>query len=247
MKAFQEFTHKRRAATERDVGNFRRAVEPLFDAGRLSAVLVQFPWSFRYGSQATRYIEVLENWLAPLPVVVEVRHGSWGDEAALAFFEGRRLSLCAIDQPQIGRSLPPNRFCYGRAGAYHRLHGRNYTHWFSRERSRDRRYDYMYSEEEMKAVRSWIEPATLQAEKVHIVFNNHFEGQAVANALELRAMLEGKVGSAPRGVLERYPRLAGKLEEDSTHREVGAQPGLPSLFDEAEQNNDREGPPADDL
>jgi hypothetical protein len=40
------------------------------------------------------------------------------------------------------------------------------------------------------------------------VMNNHFRGQAVANALELQQMLTGETREAPESLREAYPEVA---------------------------------------
>ena len=233
VKVFREFTHGAAPASERDVAAFKTAIEPLESEDRLSAVLVQFPWSFRFSPSTSRYVSNLVGWLSPLRASVEVRHGSWAHDDAFKFFRDNGITLCGIDQPLIGNSLPPDRFLSNGAGVYFRLHGRNRVEWFKRDTNRDLRYDYLYSTEELS---EWVERVKQMGERVnriHVVLNNHFRGQAVANALAISAMLSGKPTRAPRGIIDAYPRLSNMLESDVQKGEDDSTAGgdQRSLFD----------------
>jgi uncharacterized protein YecE (DUF72 family) len=246
VKAFREFTHKRGPLHDHDVRAFTTAIAPLWDAGVLNTVLIQFPWSFKFSPDARDYVHTLTRGLSPIPVTVEVRHASWSADAALNFFRDHGVTLCGIDQPIIGASLQPDVFSPGSAGCYFRLHGRNRANWFDANANRDARYDYLYSAAELSAIRERIDRAAATPQKTHVVLNNHFRGQAVANALQLKAMVEGRKMPAPPQLLASYPRLVEVLRPEqhgpAPSRTDSTQVGLFEGQDE-EQQNDR---PADD-
>jgi uncharacterized protein YecE (DUF72 family) len=106
-----------------------------------------------------------------------------------------------------------------------RLHGRNYDQWFEAERGEDR-YNYLYSDAELAGWKDKIERIAHKADVTYVVANNHFEGKAGVNALQLKHMLTGQRVNAPEPLLRHYPELkniADPLpEEDST-------PNLPLL------------------
>jgi uncharacterized protein YecE (DUF72 family) len=206
VKANQDFTHSTRAGHLDEVDAFKRAVTPLADTGKLAAILVQYPWSFRDAPEARRRLEDLAGRLAPFPVALEVRHGSWARPEAVSFLESTGHTVCGIDQPVIGDSIAPHRHIPGAAGSYFRFHGRNYADWFRGGAGRDARYDYSYSTEEL---RSWVETITQATAggAVSVVMNNHFRGQAVANAFELIALLGPGRPVAPAPLRRAYPRL----------------------------------------
>ena len=93
---------------------------------------------------------------------------------------------------------------------YVRMHGRNNANWFKKEAGRDGRYDYLYSHEE---IREWVERVRLMQGKrkggsdIFIIANNHYRGQAPANALEITSMIEGRKVEVPDTLLAAYPRL----------------------------------------
>jgi uncharacterized protein YecE (DUF72 family) len=207
VKAFRDFTHAKPPAGYEAVAQFKDGVYPIFEGGRLGAVLIQFPWSYRFSTPACDHILELHNRLSPFPTSIEVRHGSWGSLSAIEFFRQHALTLCGIDQPVIGNSLTDRTYLPGASGAYFRLHGRNREEWFKRETNRDLRYNYLYSEKELSAWADRVGDIANRVESVYLVLNNHFRGQAVVNALQLKAMLSGEKTAIPKSLLELYPQL----------------------------------------
>ena len=206
VKALHRFTHGSDAPDSADVDAFKRAIEPLRDGEKLSCVLLQFPWSFRDSASSRKRIEALAKAFDPVPVAVEIRHGSWARESAWEHLAATGLTICGIDQPVIGDSLRPGRFLAGSAGAYVRMHGRNYRNWFSRESNRDARYDYLYTREQLQPWVDTIARVAQSGTSVQVILNNHFRGQAPANAFEIMAMLGGKQVSAPSTIVDAHPQ-----------------------------------------
>jgi len=207
IKVLQRFTHGLGGSREEALG-FIRAFRPLADSGRLGAFLLQFPWSFADSPENRRHIERLGLWFEGTPAALEVRHGSWNGAAALERIAAAGFAFCNIDQPVIGVSLPPTEHVTTPALGYIRLHGRNRANWFRRDAGRDERYDYLYTEEELSEWRLRAERMAGSVERLFIVTNNHFRGQALVNALQLRSLLEGRPVEAPRELVAAYPVLA---------------------------------------
>ncbi len=88
-----------------------RAVRAGFDvlrqAGKLGAVLLQFPFSFHRTSETTANLTALLRRFADYPLAVEVRHATWDDPEVFALLREHHAAFCNIDQPVIGRSLEP--------------------------------------------------------------------------------------------------------------------------------------------
>src|SRR6185436_5670378 len=100
-------------------------------------------------------------------------------------------------------SITGTRLVTGPVG-YIRLHGRNAKAWFSKEAGRDEKYDYLYSRDEL---RLWEEAIReMEAEKLFVILNNHFQGKAIANALMLMKAL-GKDATPPPTVQETYREI----------------------------------------
>ena len=198
--------------------------EALAGEGKLGALLIQFPVSFKNTSLNREYLEKLLRQFIEYPRVVEVRHDSWDDPDTIDFFMQKNVAFCNIDQPLIGRSLVPTAHVTSPVG-YVRLHGRNYDQWFQAETGADR-YNYLYSEAELEGWKVRIEQIAQKAEVTYVVTNNHFLGKAGVNALQLKNMVTGERVKAPETLLEHYPEL--KKIADPLYDDL-ANPNLPLL------------------
>jgi len=226
VKAPREITHGLSPAGEKEIAEFKTAIEPILERDLLGAVLVQFPWSFRPSTERMAYVKTVADHFRPFPTAVEVRHGEWGAPRIAEFFREGGIALCGIDQPLIGNSLGPDAQVPGPDFAYFRLHGRRSDKWFGKNTSRDERYDYLYDESELAPWSERIRHTSLKTPRVFAVLNNHFRGQAVVNALELRTMLTGEKPHAPRSLLARYPRAKALItSEDEPERPRKSGPG----------------------
>ncbi len=207
FKLPQSFTHERGAfPSQADVQAFQEALRPIQDADRLGGVLVQFPWSFRFEpASVDRLLRIAEAFPGQRHFV-EVRHRSWAEPTALDAI--RQLGACCnIDQPHLRDCLRPSEHVLdGRA--YVRLHGRNARAWFAKDVPRYERYNYLYSREELAQWIERLDRLAAQAHEIYVITNNHYRGQAPANALEIKALLEARPPSAPADLVRTFPRLA---------------------------------------
>ncbi|MCL5006485.1 MAG: DUF72 domain-containing protein [Acidobacteria bacterium] len=204
-KLWQQFTHER-AASQRDEKIFKEGIEPLRDAGRLGALLMQFPWSFKNTQENREYFGGLVMQFLEYPVVVEVRHESWNRPEVYHMFRELGVGFCNIDQPVIGRSLKPSDRSTSPVG-YVRLHGRNYEHWFAANERPEERYDYYYSVEELQPWAERIRNIAAGADATYVITNNHFRGKAVANALQLITLIRNRPVPVPPTLIGEYPDL----------------------------------------
>jgi uncharacterized protein YecE (DUF72 family) len=205
-KLLQDFTHSRDKLTQAAVQEWMDGVRPILDAGRLGVALIQFPWSFKNEETERDYLVRLVEAFSRLPLVVEFRHASWDQDAVRDFLRGMKVGICNIDQPIFGRSIRPRSYATSKIG-YFRCHGRNYKDWFREEAGRDARYNYLYSEEEVEQQSGLVIDLEQQTEDVYAVYNNHFRGQAVVNALQLKKKLVGTV-DVPEHLATAYPDVA---------------------------------------
>jgi uncharacterized protein YecE (DUF72 family) len=207
-KLYRRFTHERTSAwTREEVDEVKSGLDPLAEAGKLGAVLLQFPWSFRNTEENREWLRDLANAFRDYARVVEVRHISWNEPDFYAELVALRMGIVNLDQPMFRNSLPPSARATSAVG-YVRVHGRNYKDWFRKTAGRDERYDYLYSSSELKP---WAERTKALAEEpgvtdVYVVNNNHFAGQAVTNALMLQAQVTGAPVTVPPTLLESYPK-----------------------------------------
>jgi uncharacterized protein YecE (DUF72 family) len=221
FKLHQRFTHERdRPWTPAEVEEYLGGVEPAREAGRLGAVLVQFPWSFRADDGGYRHLEAIRRDFGRLPLVVEVRHATWASDRAVKFLKDSGLGFAAIDQPASRSGLAPMTLVTSPIG-YVRLHGRNREAWFSKEADRDDRYNYLYREDELEEWIERIHEIARASEKTYVFTNNHYRGQAPANALQLLAKLQGRRVPVPSPLLQTYPFLESVAAEGLPPGEQG--------------------------
>jgi uncharacterized protein YecE (DUF72 family) len=204
-KLWRGFTHDRNA-TQADEKEFKTGLAPLLDAGRLGALLLQFPWSFRNEPENRNYVAKLRAQFNEYPLVLEVRHASWSEPGTLDFLEQLDVGLCNIDQPLFKKSVQPSGLATSAIG-YVRLHGRNYKSWFTENRHVGERYDYLYAINELEPWLDRIKAVEHVTKDMYVVTNNHYLGKAVVNGLEIASILEGETISAPAWLVEQYPEL----------------------------------------
>ena len=204
-KLYRRFTHERdaSAAEERE---FKDGIAPLVEAGKLGALLLQFPWSFKNSPENCQYLVGLLLRFHGYPLVVEIRHASWNRPDVLGLLEEYGAGFCNLDQPVIGRSLAPSENVTAPLG-YVRLHGRNYNSWFASSGGVDLRYDYLYNREEHSEWQQRIESIAARSQDTYVILNNHYQGKAAANAIQLRSMIEDRSVRVPAPLLARYPQL----------------------------------------
>jgi len=188
---------------QRDVEAFRNGIAPLVQAGRLGALLMQFPWSFRYSAQNEGYLRELADEFGDLPLVLEVRHKGWVQPEALRFVESLGIGFCNIDQPAFRDNIPLTTHAFGPVG-YLRLHGRNAETWFAKDAGRDARYDYTYKPQELDELQAALEEIAARVERMFVIANNHYRGQAVATGLQLMQRLTGERLEPPGRIGELY-------------------------------------------
>jgi uncharacterized protein YecE (DUF72 family) len=213
-KVWRRLTHERTALDASEIRMAREGLDLLAGGGRLTAALLQFPWSFKRDPGNRAWLRDVTGALAGLPLVLEVRHASWNVPEFHASLAAQGIGFVNLDQPLFPRSLGPSALATAPV-AYVRIHGRNVRDWFRADATRDERYDYLYSPEELAP---WAERArTLAAAPgvtdVVVVTNNHFGGQEVVNALQLRSMLEARKVAGPATLWERF---AGPLDAWAT-------------------------------
>jgi uncharacterized protein YecE (DUF72 family) len=208
-KAWQRFTHERATRwSQAEFDLFTRGLKPLQEAGRLDALLFQFPWSFRYSAENRDWLRQIAEAFADWPVAVEFRHDSWLREKTLEFLRSNRITLCHIDQPALAHCIRPGTDVTTDTG-YYRLHGRNAKNWFrEKQEVYGGRYDYLYSEAELGELLSRIKRVAEKTKRTFVIFNNHKDAKAFSNALQLKARLTpGAKLRAPATLLSRYPVL----------------------------------------
>jgi uncharacterized protein YecE (DUF72 family) len=219
LKLFQKFTHPEmfQKATgadpldlsEADVDEFRAAIDPLALAGKLGALLAQFPASFKNDPNARGYLEWLLGRFHEYDIAVELRHRSWSDDSreTLVLLGEHGAAWAQIDEPKFRLSIRQNLLPNVRTFYYLRLHGRNAAQWWSHRNSEDR-YNYLYTAEELAPFAEAAEAASREVRKAYVYANNHFSAKSVANAAILKHQLGQPLpGEYPEEFVEAYPDL----------------------------------------
>ncbi|HEV2617052.1 MAG TPA: DUF72 domain-containing protein [Candidatus Acidoferrales bacterium] len=220
-KLWQKFTHED-ATTLDDEKSVRAGFDVLQDAGRLGAVLVQFPFSFHKTPETLARVKRLAKQFHDYPLVIEVRHSSWNGPKLETLLREIGVGLCNIDQPVIGRSVVPSERVTSTIG-YVRLHGRRYDTWFTDDPAipKHERYNYLYAEEELKPWAERIKKIATHAESTFVITNNHYQGKGVVNALDLIHLLGNHKLKIPEPLRQHYPAL----------EKIASEPALePTLF-----------------
>jgi len=199
--------------TAADLDEFRKGIEPLAAAGKLGAVLAQFPPSFKNAPPSRDYLAGLLRSLDGYAVAVELRHRSWSDQVGdtLTLLNGFGAAWVQIDEPKFRFSIRQNYLPNVKGFYYMRLHGRNAAKWWTHEKAEDR-YDYLYSDDELKEITETADAARHIVRKLYLYTNNHFSAKSVANAVMIKKQLGEPIeGEYSDAFLERYPGLEGTV------------------------------------
>jgi len=232
LKLYQKFTHPkmfREAAlktapgaegplldllaqvTQSDIDDFRAGIEPLASAGKLGALLAQFPPSFKSDAASLGYLNSLLEAFAGYDLAVELRHKSWSDAfgETLSLLKTHGAAFVQIDEPKFKLSIAQNQLPNIPTFYYMRLHGRNAAQWWKHDKTEDR-YNYLYSAEEVTEFAETAGAAREIVKKAYLYTNNHFSAKSVANAAMIKKQLgEPLEGEYSEEFISRYPELAG--------------------------------------
>jgi len=172
---------------------FREALEPLVEAGKLGAVLVQFPkWVFPSNEARELILETQQR--LDLPIAVEFRHGSWFNEKnaerTVKFLQDNKIPYVAVDEPQgFKSSVPPVVILTNDELAVFRFHGRNTENWEKKDITPSERFRYLYDEDELADWTPKIASVAKQTKQTHVIYNNCFSNYGTTNAQEAARLL----------------------------------------------------------
>jgi uncharacterized protein YecE (DUF72 family) len=187
IKAFKGLTHE---ITDQSLPvllpQFKESIEPFSQSSTLGAILLQFPQSFHYTPRSRVYLQSLIEGFHPMSVCVEFRQREWLKDSVYATLKELNAGFVCVDEPPLRGLLPPVAVATANIG-YIRFHGQNCSKWYTGDSKE--RYDYLYSEEELKEWLPKVNTLAKQTEKLFIVFNNHKKAQAVTNAKMMMGLL----------------------------------------------------------
>jgi uncharacterized protein YecE (DUF72 family) len=200
-------------ATSADLDEFKRGIDPLAEAGKLGALLAQFPASFKATDASRDGLAALLRAFAAYPIAVELRHRTWSDDLAgtLALLNAFGAAWTQIDEPKFRFSIRQNLLPNVTGFYYLRLHGRNAANWWRPAASEDR-YNYLYSGDELREFSETAKATRALVKKTYLYTNNHYSAKSVANAAMIKDQLgEPLTGSYPPAFIEQFPALAGRV------------------------------------
>jgi uncharacterized protein YecE (DUF72 family) len=168
---------------------------PLHSAGKMGAVLFQFPQWFVIGRKNREYILECAERLKDFRIAVEFRHKSWLEERnaeeTLSFLEEHDLPFVGVDMPQgFDSSMPPIAAATAKDIAMVRFHGRNTEAWNVKSDTASARFRYEYDTAELREWVPKIQGIAEQARETHVLMNNCYRDYAVNNARELGSLLD---------------------------------------------------------
>jgi uncharacterized protein YecE (DUF72 family) len=184
VKAYKGMTHEKTDNVKEMCRRFKAGIEPL--NGNMKALLFQFPYMSVPGDENIAYLRSLGEEFDGYKPIVEFRNAKWSDDRHLEMLKELSFGYCIVDEPKLKGLLPFSPHLTSDTG-YFRFHGRN-TSWFNQPL--EVRYDYLYSETELRQFVPPIKDIARRASTTYIFFNNCHAGKAVKNALMMIEMLK---------------------------------------------------------
>lgn len=189
----RRFTHERQL-DDTAVESFSVGLRELKQGKRLGAVLMQFPWSFRFTKENRDYFIELRRAFHEFPLVAEMRHESWMSSEAVGTLIDYRVGFCNLDQPDHVKAMPATAFLTSPV-AYFRLHGRQRAWWWNEFQQTPRIQNgshrgYAYSPAELNEWKNRVEQVRGIAERSFCFFTNDGGGQSVLNAMQFSGLFE---------------------------------------------------------
>ncbi|MFC0505965.1 DUF72 domain-containing protein [Micromonospora costi] len=170
---------------------FLSALDPLVEAGKLGALLFQFPPWFTIKRDNKQYLLEVAKRCAPLRPVYEFRHASWFDGAnrdeTLAFLRTHELPYVCVDMPQGHRSSVPPVLAATADLAVVRFHGHS-DKWTSKDIHE--KFGYRYSDRELRDWAPRLRELAGEARETHVLMNNCYRDYAQTNAATLASLLD---------------------------------------------------------
>lgn len=169
---------------------FLAALAPLREAGKLGAVLFQFPQWFPISRDNKRYLLECKRRCDPLPVCVEFRNRTWMEERnqseTLDFLASYAVPYVCVDMPQGYPSSVPPVLAATADLAVVRFHGHS-EKWTSRDIHE--RFGYRYSDAELREWAPRLRELAARARTTHVLMNNCYGDYAQRNATTLIDLL----------------------------------------------------------
>ncbi len=217
VKLWQKFTHPRmfKEATgeeavisQADVDSFKRSIEPMAKYGKLGVLLAQFPPSFKNDEFGKQILSAIVRTFGQYNLAVELRHRSWSDDSSTEkSLSENNISWVQIDEPKFSSSVAEE-LPLTSGIAYFRFHGRNREMWWKGDS--ETRYKYLYSPQEIKELAGRVNIAAERCKYTFALFNNHWQGYAPRNAVDMKKALQLSFTELPVQIPQDPPISSGK-------------------------------------
>jgi len=169
---------------------FLTALDPLVEAGKLGALLFQFPPWFGIRKSNKEYMLEVASRCKPLRPVFELRNASWFDGAnrneTLDFLRAHQLPFVCVDMPQGYKSSIPPVVEATADLAVVRFHGHS-DKWTSTDIHE--KFGYNYSRNELAEWAPKLKQLAAQTSQTHVLMNNCYSDYAQRNATTLLDLL----------------------------------------------------------
>jgi uncharacterized protein YecE (DUF72 family) len=192
VKSFKGMTHEiwnketgERIDNHEVFKKFKYGLTPLVEDRKLTCVLAQFPYGFFPNRENWSYLERFKEEMEDIPLVYEFRNQMWLKDQTVQFLERKGVGFCIVDEPRLPQLMPYLPRATSDTG-YFRFHGRN-PRWFNVPVKV--RYDYLYTEGELREFIPDIKDISQKTAKTLIFFNNCYSGSAAKNAAQMARLL----------------------------------------------------------
>lgn len=199
----RRFTYDRDLDTAA-VAAWKPGLFSLMRARKLGAVVMQFPWAFRFTAENREFLIQLRRAFHEFPLAAEFRHESWLREEALGTLIDYRVGLVNVDQPLSFRSTPPTAL-FTTGVAVVRMHGRQSPEAFQGFDPEARVRPHLYGLDEMEEWLPRVRRLATNAPRTLVVMANRGNGFSMVNALQMREMLGAAPLLAPAGLIRNFP------------------------------------------
>lgn len=199
----RRFTHDRDLSPDA-IAAWKAGLFPLLRARRLGALVLQFPWAFRFSAENREHLIQLRRAFREFPLAAEFRHESWLSEEAIGTLIDYRIAFVNVDQPAYFRAMPPSAILTSGLAVV-RLQGRSSPDTFQRFEPGPGPRPYLYDLDELEQWLPRVRRLTSHASRTLVIAANTGPDHALVNALQLGEMLGAQPLLAPAPLIRRFP------------------------------------------
>jgi uncharacterized protein YecE (DUF72 family) len=172
---------------------FEKCIAPIAEAGKLGALLIDFPPWFVPSTENRAYLRKARELFPSEQVVVEFRDRRWADDetlpSTLELLRELSCGLCCVDEPPgLKESFPPIAAATASV-ALVRFRGRNAERFGDKKATMEERLSWWYTDEELSEWLPRIEQLRAEVDELYLAFNTKTDDQSVVNASKLQALL----------------------------------------------------------